>query len=515
MTQEKVRRIFLILGDQLSFTHPFLNGVPDQPSDIVLMVESLPRADFLPYHPQKLMFVFACMRRFAYEIRRKKLDFRFEYVQFSSLNFAEVIASFGAEEVHIVATVEPNVMEGIIKSLQAKCIVHANPFFLADDSLLPQKPPYLLENFYRAMRIKLNILIKDGKPEGGRWNFDEENRRPPDAALSQNPPRDFLSDDWCDDLDREIYSAVENHLKKHIPKDRFGKFERPTLPTHHAAALRFLKKFVEERLELFGPYEDAMITESAGLFHSGLSPLMNLQVLSAKEIVEAVANSPSTVSLASKEGFIRQVIGWREFVRLIYLRHREEYRSTNFFGFNGELPPLYWGNKTEMNCLRQVVRQVEEYAYSHHITRLMVLGNFALLTHTNPHEVNRWFWSSYLDAFEWVVTPNVLGMSQFADGGVFATKPYVSGANYINKMSRFCKDCHFDPKKTLGEDACPFNALYWDFIAHTQKTQAKRASFARRMGMMWSVWLKKSDAEKEEISKRAERVRELARSGKL
>ncbi|MEY4064035.1 MAG: hypothetical protein RIR26_243 [Pseudomonadota bacterium] len=515
MTQPKVKRIFLILGDQLSLSHPFLTGCADQPTDLVLMIESLPRADHLPYHPQKLMFVFACMRRFAHEVRRKKLNFRFEYVEFSPLNFSEAVDSLAADEVHIVAPVEPNVMERIMKSLQTKCVVHPNPFFLADPSFLPAKPPYLLENFYRAMRLKMNVLVKDGQPEGGRWNFDEENRRPPDAELSQHPPRDFLSEDWCDDLDREIYAAVEKELRKHLPKDRFGKFVRPPLPTHHAAAREFLRKFVADRLALFGPYEDAMISESAGLFHSGFSPLMNLQVLSAKEVVDAISEAPASVPLASKEGFIRQVIGWREFVRLIYLRHREDYKGTNFFGFSGALPPLFWGGKTEMNCLHQVVRQVETHGYSHHITRLMVLGNFALLSHTDPHEVNRWFWAVYLDAFEWVVTPNVLGMSQFADGGVFATKPYVSGANYINKMSRFCKGCRYDPKKTLGDDACPFNALYWDFIGHTQKTQAKRASFARRMGMMWSVWTKKSDDEKEKIQQRAEHVRELARKGKL
>jgi deoxyribodipyrimidine photolyase-related protein len=242
---------------------------------------------------------------------------------------------------------------------------------------------------------------------------------------------------------------------------------------------------------------------------------MNLQILSAREIVDAAAAAPAKVEMSSREGFIRQVIGWREFVRLIYIRHRKEYVESNFFGFAGTLPPLYWGAPSKLNCLSTVVRQVRETAYSHHIPRLMVLGNFALLTSTNPHEVNKWFWSVYLDAYEWVVSPNVLGMSQFADGGVFATKPYVSGANYINKMSNYCHSCSYDPKQTLGDRACPFNALYWSFIDETQKLKVSRPSFARRMGMMWSVWNKKTPAEQEQIRARAQELKAAAREGKI
>jgi len=513
--KNSVKRIFLILGDQLSESHPFLEMKLSSESDLLLMIESLPRADWLPYHPQKLMYVFACMRRFAIEMKKKKLPTLFEYVEFSPHTFTEVVNSFGAAEVHVVEPSEPRALDWLKADLKSKCVVHPNVFFLADDSMLPAKPPYLMETFYRAMRTKHGILMEKGKPLGGQWNFDEDNRRPPLSAWDKQPPADFLEKDWCDKVDLDIYAQVETRLREHLPSDRFGAFQRPNLPTHLKSARVFLREFITKRLDQFGPYEDAMVAGSVGLFHSGLSPLMNLQVLSPQEILQAAEAAPAEVPLASREGFIRQILGWREFLRLIYRRHRADYQTANFFGFGEKLPPLYWGHPTRMNCLSSVVKHVEQHAYSHHITRLMVLGNFALLAHVNPHEVNHWFWAVYLDAYEWVVTPNVLGMSQFADGGVFATKPYVSGANYINKMSLFCKSCAFDPKKTLESDGCPFNALYWDFIATTKQNQAHRPSFARRMGMMWSVWEKKSEDEKLAIRKKAAELRTRASAGEL
>jgi deoxyribodipyrimidine photolyase-related protein len=515
MKKTGIKRIFLILGDQLSESHPFLQMKMNAETDRLLMIESLPRADWLPYHPQKLMYVFSCMRRFALETKSKEISAPLDYVEFSPQTFTEVINSYGADEINVVEPSEPRALDWLKADLKSKCIVYPNEFFLADDKMLPAKPPYLLETFYRAMRTKHGVLMDNGKPLGGQWNFDEDNRRPPLAAWDKQPPSDFLERDWCDSTDIEIYTEVEKRLREHLPSDRFGVFKRPTLPTHASSARHFLKEFISKRLDLFGPYEDAMIAGSVGLFHSGLSPLMNLQILSPHEILQAAEAAPEGVSLASREGFVRQILGWREFLRLIYRRHREDYKQANFFGFTEPLPPLYWGHPTQMNCLGSVVGHVKQHAYSHHITRLMVLGNFALLAHVDPHEVNRWFWAVYLDAYEWVVTPNVLGMSQFADGGVFATKPYVSGANYINKMSLFCKSCKYDPKKTLESDACPFNAMYWDFIATTKENQASRPSFARRMGMMWSVWEKKSDEEKKGIRKKAAELRKRARAGEL
>ena len=516
MKSESFEKVFLILGDQLSLNHPFLNLAESEKGSVVLMVESQPRAEWLPYHPQKLLYIFACMRRFAHEVKVKFPNIDLRYVEFSENSIATEINKLECSELHLVEPSEPKGREWIEESgLNCQLKIHPTPFFLADESMLPAKPPYLLESFYRAMRVKFNILMDGKKPQGGQWNFDEDNRKPPLKNWKQEPPDDFFSVDWIDDVDVEIYSAVEKSLRKVIPNDRFGKFRRPTLPTHWNSARRFLDDFVKKRLEMFGPYEDAMISESAGLFHSGLSAMMNLQIISVSEIVRAVESAPAGISIASREGFIRQVIGWREFVRLIYLRHRSDYSKANFFGFKGELPPLYWGQSTDMNCLASSVSHVNEFAYSHHILRLMVLGNFSLLTNTNPAEINRWFLAAYIDAFEWVVTPNVLGMSQFADGGIFATKPYISGGNYINKMSTFCKSCKFDPKQTLEDSGCPFNALYWDFIEKTQNVQTHRASFARRMGMMWKLWEKKPDVEKQAIRDKAEKLRLQARSGVL
>lgn len=510
-----MKRVFLILGDQLSEDHPFLKRKDWSSADQLLMIESIPRAEWLPYHPQKLLYVFTCMRRFALHIQACLPHVSFSYVKESQQSFTEVVNSLGCDELHVVEPTEPRARGWLESGLAAKMVVHSSPFFLADESMLPQKPPYLLENFYRKMRTKNNILMSDGEPLGGQWNFDKDNRRPPDKELAQNLPREFFADEWLDDLDRKIYADVETMLRAVIPEDRFGDWKYPQLPTHRTTARRFLKAFMRDKLANFGPYEDAMMEESVGLYHSGLSAMMNNQILSVREIVDAAEKAPASVPLSSREGFIRQVIGWREFIRLIYLRHAADYSKSNFFGFDGKLPDLYWDAKSGLKCLSTVVRQVKEHAYSHHIPRLMVLGNFALLTRTDPHEVNRWFWSVYLDAYEWVVSPNVLGMSQFADGGVFATKPYVSGANYISKMSNFCKSCRFDPKKTVGENACPFNSLYWDFIDETQRLKVSRPSFARRMGMMWSVWNKKSDDEKRAIKSQAEEYRVQVRAGKL
>ena len=515
MVKKNVKRVFLILGDQLSEAHPFLGLSLNPETDCLLMVESVPRVEWLPYHPQKLIYVFTCMRRFYLEVSKRNQKMPFRYVEFSQRSIGQEINQLSPTEVHVVEPSEPRSHTWLKKDLECELVIHPNTFFLADDSMLPSKPPYLMESFYRQMRARTGFLMSNGKPEGGQWNFDEQNRLAPPKSWLKDSPQDFFQEDWWDDIDLKIFHSVEKVLREHLPPERFGQFSRPKLPTHERSAKLFLSKFIEKRLEFFGPYEDAMIAESVGLYHSGLSPMMNLQILSAKEILEAVVNSSDTIPLQSKEGFVRQVLGWREFVRLIFMRHRDEYLSTNFFNFKDSLPPLYWGQSTSMNCLSTVVNHVREHAYSHHITRLMVLGNFALLSRTDPHEINRWFWAVYLDAFEWVVTPNVLGMSQFADGGVFATKPYVSGANYINKMSQFCGKCSFDPKKTIGEDACPFNALYWDFIDMTKSTQANRASFARRMGMMWSVWEKKTDEEKRAIRVRAEKLRSSVRSGQL
>lgn len=509
------KTIYLILGDQLSSGHPFLQRKQWSAGESLMMIESIPRTGWMPYHPQKLLYLFTCMRRFAMELQRSHPSLPFKYVEGSLKTFSQVVDDEECSELHVVEPSEPRAKKWIQEDLKASVVYHDNPFFLADDSLLPPKPPYLLENFYRKMRVKLNILMENGEPQGGAWNFDEQNRQPPDKHLIQNLPEDFLNQDWFDETDKKNFSKVEKMLRPHVPADRFGSWTRPRLPTHRKTALMFLEEFVSKRLSLFGPYEDAMVGQSNGLFHSGLSAPMNIQILSAREIVAAVEQANGDVPLSSREGFIRQVIGWREFVRLIYLRHDSDYSASNFFGFNGKLPPLYWGTNTKLNCLSKNVESVRQHAYSHHIPRLMVLGNFALLTKTNPHEVNRWFWSVYLDAYEWVVTPNVLGMSQFADGGVFATKPYVSGANYINKMSNYCSECRYDPKQSTGEKACPFNSLYWNFIDETQRLKVSRPSFARRMGMMWSVWNKKPEEEKALIRNKAAESIELARSGAL
>ena len=271
MGQSSVQRVFVILSDQLSCEHPFLK-IPLNPlTDRLLMVESLPEEEQLKYHPQKILFTFACMRRFAIELRKEKPDISLDYVEFSRSTFAEVVNRYSAVEVHFVDPCGAKSLHWIQKDLLAKCVVHANPFFLSDDSMLQAKPPYLMETFYRAMRTKFGILMHEGKPLGGKWNYDEENRLGPLQIWEKNPPEDFLQKDWCDQTDVEIYKSLEKTLQPFLSQERFGIFRRPTLPTHARSAHVFLSEFISKRLDFFGPYEDAMIAESVGLFHSGLS----------------------------------------------------------------------------------------------------------------------------------------------------------------------------------------------------------------------------------------------------
>jgi deoxyribodipyrimidine photolyase-related protein len=321
---------------------------------------------------------------------------------------------------------------------------------------LATHPHPKLEDFYRMVRRKHAILMHAGKPVGGTWNFDKENRKPfprnhqPTAPFTVSP----------ESAKQSVMEKVRSLTNIHGSVDGFS------LPVSREDAENALTYFIENLLPLFGPYEDAMSSRDAYGYHSLLSPLINLGILTPSECVETAifAYENGTAPLPSVEGFVRQILGWREFMFHMFETFAGDYQTTNHLNHTRPLPDWYWTGETRMNCLRTVIRRVRETGYSHHIERLMVLGNFALLYGTDPNEINEWFWQMYIDAYEWVVVSNVKGMSQFADGGWIATKPYISSGAYIDRMSDYCRTCPYNPKEAVGESACPFTTLYWSFL---------------------------------------------------
>lgn len=317
----------------------------------------------------------------------------------------------------------------------------------------------LLEFFYREMRKKHDVLMDGNQPEGGQWNFDHDNRESfGKSGPSELPqPKTFRPDATT----QEVIELVEARFPDHP-----GSLDHFQLPVTRQQAKAFLKKFIDNILPHFGLWEDAMWTDEAFLYHSRLSAPLNLKLLNPRECVDAAVEAGRTgrAPLNSVEGFVRQILGWREFIRGVYWLKMPEYIELNYFDHQLDLPSFFWDGETEMNCVRQSMQHVINHGYSHHIQRLMVLGNFAQLWGAHPRLFHEWHMAMYLDAIDWVSLPNTLGMSQYGDGGIVGTKPYCSSGNYINKMSNFCSGCRFDYKKRVGDDACPFTTLYWEFM---------------------------------------------------
>lgn len=329
-------------------------------------------------------------------------------------------------------------------------------FFLSHTNFLKQyKKPPIMEFFYRFMRKRENILMQEGEPVWGQWNYDAENRK-----FEKNHKKTWN------------FSLEKNEFVKEAEKLYQSSFPN-YIPTNREQALKLLEYFLKYHLDTFGKLEDAMYQDDAYVHHSLLSTSINFGFLSPREVVEAVKNTDT--ALNNKEGFIRQILGWREYMYHFFEFYKDTIHTENFLVHTCHLPWYFWKDweLCDMNCLSSTLKQVQSENFSHHIQRLMIIGNFALLANLDPHELNRWFFEYYTDAFEWVVTPNVLSMSQFADGGKLATKPYVASANYINSMSDYCKNCQYNPKEKYTDDACPMNYLYWNFVSENKETFEK------------------------------------------
>jgi deoxyribodipyrimidine photolyase-related protein len=345
------------------------------------------------------------------------------------------------------------------------------------------------------MRKRFDVLMEGEQPAGGDWNFDTENRRPYDGRVPIPPPLVFEND---------VSGIIETIRRSKVKT--FGEIDPRRLiwPIDRPQALKLLAAFIADGLPHFGTYQDAMTVKSWSLFHCRLSFALNVKILHPLEVVTAAVNAwkedPQRIAIQQVEGFVRQILGWREYMRGVYWALMPDFAGMNFFGHDLPLPDFYWTAETRMACLAAAIGQSLKHAYAHHIQRLMITGNFALLAGIHPDEVDAWYLGIYIDAIQWVEMPNTRGMSQFADGGIVATKPYVSSANYINKMSDYCGSCSYDPKKKYGEAACPFNAFYWDFYDRHRDKLAPNP----RIGMMYRTWDRMAAAERKRILQQAD-----------
>ena len=487
-----VGRLVLVLGDQLTETLSAL-AQADKARDTVVMAEVADEAAYVRHHPKKIALIFAAMRKFAHALEQD--GWTVAYTQLDDTDNAGSIvgellrraAQTGASEV--LAT-EPGEWRLIDKLKYAPLKVHLLPDdrFLAThaefEAWAEGRKALRMEYFYREMRRKTGLLMAGDQPAGGKWNFDHDNRKAAPEDVTVDGPLRFDPDATT----REVLELVQVRFG-----DNFGALEPFWFATTRAEALQALDHFIANALPRFGDYQDAMLNENEFLYHAILSPYLNIGLLNVTEICEAAANAYAAghAPINAAEGFIRQIIGWREYVRGIYFLEGPDYTARNILGHDRDLPWFYWGGETRMNCVAKAVGQTRTQAYAHHIQRLMVTGNFALLAGIDPAQVHEWYLAVYADAFEWVEAPNTIGMSQFADGGVIASKPYVSSGAYINRMSDHCKSCHYSVSAKTGDTACPFNLLYWHFLDRHRD----RFSNNPRMGNMYRTW-DRMDADK-------------------
>lgn len=495
----------LILGDQLNARHSWFRSVDDEVVYVLMEVRS--ETDYVRHHAQKVLGIFAAMRRFGEAL--VKAGHRVEHLRIGdtrnqhsfAANLPWLIAQFGATRLERMEADEWRVEQALLEAFEASAlpnaVVSAEHFLLERDEAAKrfEKKVPRMEFFYRDMRRRHQILLEpDGEPRGGRWNFDAENREkwPGDPPAPAWPwQKHDLGTLWA-----EIEAAGVQTLGE-PSAEAFG------WPLTRREAQAWLKDFIAQRQVYFGRFQDAISGRSKTLFHAGLSFALNLKMLHPREVIEAAVEAfeRGEADLAATEGFVRQILGWREYVRGIYWARMPGYAELNALDARRPLPAWYWTGDTKMACLRAAIGQSLALGYAHHIQRLMLTGNFALLAGCDPDEVDAWYLGIYVDAFEWVEMPNTRGMSQFADGGIVGSKPYSGSAAYVNRQSDHCKGCHYKHTKRHGERACPFNSLYWHFHARHQATFGRNP----RLGMTYRSWEKMEPAERASTLAQAER----------
>ncbi len=487
----------LVLGDQLNINHSWFNQVDEKV--LFVLMEVRPESEYVTHHIQKIIGIYSAMRSFADELRAEGHHVRYfkitdqdnkhsfiDNLQALRNKYDSSVCSFQEPDEY---RLDQSLSEGLTNVFDHVEKVSSEHFYTSRNELWQMfegKKSLLMESFYRAMRKKHGVLMDGGQPVTGKWNYDHSNRKKLPKSVVPPKPKSFNKD--LSSLYNEIIDAELNYIGS-VDVDRF------IWPTTRAEALELLDFFILHLLDSFGDYQDAMSTEYWSLYHCRLSFVLNIKLLSPKEVVDAVESRWSTnldsINISQVEGFIRQILGWREYMRGIYWKEMPSYASLNYFGHRSSVPQYFWTGDTKMNCVKHAIGQSLEYSYAHHIQRLMVTGNFALLVGVDPDEIDQWYLGIYIDAFEWVEITNTRGMSQYADGGIVGTKPYISSGSYINKMSNYCKGCHYSVKKKIGEGSCPFNSLYWNFLdRHRDQLQTNP-----RMSMMYRVWDKMNNQE--------------------
>ena len=508
-------KLRLVLGDQLSTSIAALSGI-DKQTDRVLMVEVNDEATYVRHHQQKLVLVLSAMRHFAAELERDGM--RVDYVSLDSKantgSFSgEVKRALQRHPCDQLVVTEPGewrvleMMQTWQEEFDVPVEIRKDNRFLCSLEQFEQwtegRKSLRMEYFYRTMRRNTGWLMDGDKPVGGQWNYDKQNRKPLPRGMKYPVRLRFEPDE----ITRDVMQLVETRFDNH-----FGELESFGWATAREDAQRALTHFIEECLPSFGNYQDAMKSGEDFLFHALVSPYLNIGLLDPREVCEAAlqAYEDKQAPLAAVEGFIRQILGWREFIRGFYWLHMPGYAQSNFLEAKRPLPDFFWTGETDMNCLRQTIETTRRHAYAHHIQRLMITGNFALLTSLAPAEIEEWYLLVYADAFEWVELPNTHGMALFADGGLLASKPYSASGAYINRMSDYCSGCRFSPAKKTGEDACPFNYLYWYFLISKEKLLRSNP----RMGLAYRNLTNKSKAEIDAIVQQSEQFLEtLGRDG--
>lgn len=499
--KQNFKELRLILGDQLNAEHSWYN---ERSQDVLyVLMEIKPESKYVKHHLQKILAIFHAMRKFRDWL--KESGHQVKYYSITSednrhgfgSNCEALIKKYGIQKVSYQEPDEyrlDQILAHDLNALSAEVETVSSEHFLTDRTELSDffvgKKQYLMETFYRSMRKKYNILMLNDQPEGGDWNYDQENRKKLPKKHVVASPIVFNHDVT------EILNEVKGAGLEFIGKCNSSAF---IWPKDRKESVQILDYFLEYLLPFFGTFQDAMSNDEWSIYHSRLSFSLNTKILSPLEVIKKVEaywrSNKDLVTLAQAEGFIRQILGWREYMRGIYWAKMPEYAEKNALNAERKLPDFFWTGDTKMNCLHKAITQSLDYSYAHHIQRLMVTGNFCTLAGIHPDEVDEWYLGIYIDAFEWVEITNTRGMSQFADGGIVGTKPYVSSASYIDKMGDHCSSCYYSKKEKTGEKACPFNSLYWHFLARHQEDFKRNP----RMSMMYAVWNKMDDKKQNDL----------------
>ncbi|WP_333918589.1 cryptochrome/photolyase family protein [Vibrio crassostreae] len=509
----KFKTVRLVLGDQLNIEHSWFRQVND---DVIYIIAELKQeTDYVASHIQKVAAFFCAMGYFADELKEQghqvlhlTLD---DTTQFENLDtlLKHYVHEFGVEKFEYQRPDEYRLLEQMNKlklTNATKGCCDTKHFLFPFEEIEQQFPKdkrIMMEHFYRRMRKRFDILLEDGKPVGGKWNYDASNRKKLRKQDIEKLPQPLM---FTNDI-TDILQRIERHHVQTI-----GQVGNQLLwPVNRAQSLSLLAHFCQVCLPLFGHFQDAMTTEHDSrwsLYHSRISFSLNSKMLNPREVIDAALSAyhasskqgATTIDIAQVEGFIRQILGWREYIRAVYWANMPAYANKNHYSANNNLPHYFWDGQTKMNCMKHAIDQSLEFAYAHHIQRLMITGNFCLITGIDPDRADSWYLGIYVDAIEWVEMPNTRGMALFADGGIVGTKPYSASGSYINRMSDYCKGCHYQIKERSGEQSCPFNSLYWRFM-NQHRDELNRNP---RMGMLYRSWDNMDEQEQQAILDTAE-----------